>query len=195
VIAIRDRRTCSTQLTPSRSSELFELLLAGDNHWDLTVSNVFFEARRLASLAVSENSDANLIVAALLVRPCQMLACGSLQAGDWTSNSLLETGTYDWLVKNFGDEVSELIRMQPAAKRFLATVIPDYFRSLKLDEQKNFFHEGGYMTSAEKTHFSNLRRHNRVMRIANWIDQGVSRYIEVPQMEFFLPFVESALLG
>ena len=76
MIAIRDRGFANVGLYPSSIGEMFELLLAGDNHWDLSVSNIFFQARQLAASAVSENSETSLVVAALLFRPCQMLASG-----------------------------------------------------------------------------------------------------------------------
>jgi len=195
MIAIRDRGfhqvgTCSFSV-----SQLFELLRSGDNHWDLSVSNIFFQARQLAASAVSENSETSLIVAALLFRPCQMLASGSFQAGDWTSDSLLETGTYDWLDKNFGSEVAETIRLQPIAKRFLATVVPQYFNHLNTSEQKNVLSDGGFMTASERMTFGNLRCHSHAMKIASWMDRGAGRYLEIPKMDFFIPFVEHSFLS
>jgi predicted HD phosphohydrolase len=193
MIAIRDRGFAQVGLYPSSIGEMFELLLAGDNHWDLSVSNIFFQARQLAASAVSENSETPLVVAALLFRPCQMLASGSFQSGDWTSDSLLETGTYDWLVKNFGDEIAETIRLQPIAKRFLATIDPEYFGHLNSSEQKNVLSNGGFMTASERMTFGNLRCHCHAMKIASWIDRGVGRYLEIPDMDFFMPFVERSL--
>jgi len=195
MIAIRDRGFGFGRKVPSSMTELFELLQAGDRHWDLSISNIFFQSRQLAASAVSENSETTLIVAALLFRPCQILACNSFQAGDWTSDSLLETGTYDWLMKYFGDEIAETIRLQPIAKRFLATVVPDYFGSLNTAQQRCIFSEGGFMTSSERTNFGNSRRHHHAMRIASWIDLGVGRYLDIPDMSFFLPFVERSLVS
>jgi predicted HD phosphohydrolase len=194
MIAIRDKGfgyvgRCSFSL-----DEFFDLLQAGDKHWDMSVSNIFFQARQLAASAVSENSETSLVVSALLFRPCQMLASGTFQAGDWTSDSLLETGTYDWLIKYFGGEIAETIRLQPLAKRFLATVVPQYFIHLNTDEQKSVLSGGGFMTASERMSFGNLRCHNHAMKIASWIDRGVARYLEIPEMDFFMPFVERSLL-
>jgi predicted HD phosphohydrolase len=194
MIAILDRNFGFEEPVTSDANRLFELLQAGDKHWDLTIANIFFEARRLAAVAVSENSETSLIVSALLVRPCQMLACGTFQAGCWSSDSLLETGTYEWLSDNFGEEIAEIIRLQPLAKRFLATVIPGYFRSLNMEEQRNVLSDGGFMTVTERMHFGSLRLYSRAMKIANWIDRGVGRYLEIPDMDFFLPFVRRAHL-
>jgi len=194
MIAIRDRGISRVGTDSTAASEIFELLQAGDKHWDLTVSNLFFQARQLAASAVSENSETMLVVSALLFRPCQILASGSVQAGDWTSDSLLETGTYDWLVRNFGDEIAETIRLQPVAKRFLATVVPKYFGLLNTAEQRVLLSDGGFMTSSERMSFGKNRCHNNAMKIASWIDRGTDRCLEIPEMNFFLPFVKQAMV-
>lgn len=195
MIAIRDRSTARIETHASSTAELFELLQAGNMHWDRSVSSLFFQARHLAASAVSENSETSLIVSSLLFRPCQILASGSLQAGDWTSDSLHETGTYDWLVKNFGGEVAETIRLQPFAKRFLATVIPKYYSFLNVGDQRNIQSDGGFMTVLERMTFGKNRCHHHAMQIASWIDRGVDRCLEIPEMDFFIPFVERALLS
>jgi len=193
MIAIRDRGFVLAGTNPTSIRELFDMLQAGDKHWDMSVSNLFFQSRQLAASAVSENSETSLIVAALLFRPCQILACGSFQAGDWTSDSLHETGTLEWLIRNFGEEIAETVRLQPIAKRFLATVVPKYFGLLNTAEQRSVLSDGGFMTASERTTFGNLRCHSHAMKIASWIDRGVGRYLEIPEMDFFFPFVERSL--
>ena len=135
MIAIRDRSLVRIGANQISAAQLFELLQAGSEHWDPSVSDLFLKARQLASNAVSENSETSLVVSALLFHPCQALASGELRAGHWTSDSLLKTGTYDWLEENFGEEVAETIRLQPYAKRFLATVVPRYFSKLDSERQ------------------------------------------------------------
>ena len=193
MIAFRSRYFVRFEANSSTATELFELLHAGDKHWDSAVSNIFFQARQLAASAVSENSESSLVVAALLFRPCQILASGCLQAGDWTSDSLHETGTYDWLETNFGKEIAETIRLQPFAKRFLATVIPNYFGCLSTSAQCRVVSDGGFMTASERMTFGNNRCHHHAMKIASWIDRGVERHVQVPEMDFFRPFIEHAI--
>jgi len=193
MIAIRDRSLVRIGANRISAAQLFELLQAGSEHWDPSVSDLFLKARQLASNAVSENSETSLVVSALLFHPCQALASGELRAGHWTSDSLLKTGTYDWLEENFGEEVAETIRLQPYAKRFLATVVPRYFSKLDSECQQCVFLEGGFMTSFETTAFSEHRCHFNSMKIARWLDQGVNRCLEVPEMDFFKPFIERAL--
>ena len=195
MIAIRNRGILRQETYSTAASEVFELLQAGDKHWDISVSNIFFQARQLAARAVSENSETSLVVSALLFRPCQILACGTFQAGDWTSDTLHETGTYDWLVKYFGEEVAEVIRLQPAAKRFLATVIPKYFSRLDIGFQRRIYSEGGLMTFSERMAFGKNRYHQNAMKLVSWADLGVDRYLDLPEMDFFLPFVKLGMVS
>ena len=174
-------------------SEMFELLLGGDEHWDKSVRNIFASARQLAARAVSENSKPSLIVSALLLYPCQILASGSYQAGDWTSDSLHESGTYDWLHHHFGEEIAETLRLKHFAHRFLATVIPRYYGGMNTASQKSFFGEGGLMSDLERIAFCRHRFHQNSIQLVHWIDQGVDRYWDVPDMDFFLPFVSQCL--
>ena len=77
MIAIRNLGIFRIETYSTTAIEVFDLLQAGDKHWDTSVSNIFFQARQLAARAVSENSETSLVVSALLFRSCQILACGS----------------------------------------------------------------------------------------------------------------------
>ena len=83
--------------------------------------------------------------------------------------------TFDWMVKNFGEEIAEVIRLQPAAKRFLATVVPKYFSRLNIGSQRSIYSEGGFMTVAERISFGKNRCHQNAMKVASWIDRGRTR--------------------
>ncbi len=194
MIAIGRRHFLQDGAHDAANQEMFELLLGGDQHWDLTVANIFFRARLVAALALSENSKPALIISALLVHPCQILASGCYQAGDWSSDSLYESGTYDWLIRNFGEEIADTVRLSHAAKRFLATVIPKYYGRQSLPSQKLMFSEGGFMSVAEREAFCKNRFHNNAVKVVGWIDKGVDRCLEVPEMSFFIPFVQRAIV-
>lgn len=193
MIAIKDRSVVRIGANYASAAKMYDLLEVGNRHWDPSVSALFLKARQLAAHAVSENSETVLVVSALLFYPCQSLASGKMVSGSWTSDSLLKSGTYDWLEEHFGEDVAETIRLQPFAKRFLATVVPSYFSKLDAECQQRVFSEGGLMTSYETTAFSQHRCHFNSMKIARWLDQGVNRCLEVPEMEFFVPFIQQAL--
>ena len=50
------------------------------------------------------------------------------------------------------------------------------------------------MTVAERISFGKNRCHQNAMKVASWIDRGVDRYLDLPEMDFFLPFVKLALV-
>jgi predicted HD phosphohydrolase len=198
MIAIKERSYLGSRTVGSTTSELFELLLSGDSHWDPAVSSIFVHSRQLASRAVAENSQLSLVVSALLFHPCQILACGSLQAGAWTADSLHETGTYDWLVNHFGDECGETIRLQHDAQRYVSTVIPKFaipkFAQSGASRSRSvIYYEGGLMSEAEKSTFESNRYSRNAIKLASWIEKGKDPWLDVPEMDFFIPFIERAL--
>ncbi|MEQ1829324.1 MAG: hypothetical protein ABL921_25390 [Pirellula sp.] len=175
------------------ANELLQELRNGCSHINSAVATVYCEARHLAAKAVAENADNALIVSALLWKPCQMLACGTFDASDWTSDSLAETGTIEWLCEHFGDEVGETIRLVPHARRFLASVVPEYFANLSVTSQKSVFTDGGFMSWAERQIFATRRFQRNAIQIATWADQGADRWLDLPDVEFFFPFVLRAM--
>lgn len=88
-----------------------------------------------------------------------------------------------------------LFRLQPFAKRFLATVIPNYYSFLNTRDQRSIQSDGGFMTVSERMSFGRNRCHHHAMKIASWIDRGVDRCLEIPDMDFFVPFVQQALVS
>ena len=171
-------------------SDLFDLLIAGDSHWNPDISGLFLFGRRLAARAVSENAPNSLVMTSLLSKSCQFVASGTISDEGWTGDSLLASGSYDWLLCNLGEAVAETIRLQPTTKRFLATVVPNYFRQLHIESQRRLFMDGGFMTHIERSNFCSNRYHTNAMTIARWADSLRDTFIDTPDMEFFFPFID-----
>jgi|JI7StandDraft_1071085.scaffolds.fasta_scaffold35480_3 predicted HD phosphohydrolase len=171
--------------------ELQDLLIAGDRHWNPRISGLFYYGRQLAARAVSENAPNSLVVSSLLLKSCQFVASGTISEEAWTGDSLLASGAYDWLHCNLGEAVAETIRLQPTTKRFLATVVPNYFRQLHIESQRRLFMDGGFMTHIERATFCGNRYHANAMTIARWADSPSDVFVDTPEMEFFFSFVDS----
>lgn len=171
-------------------SDLLDLLIAGDSHWNPRISGLFHYGRQLAARAVSENAPNSLVVTSLLMKSCQFVASGTISEEAWTGDSLLASGTYDWLHSNLGEAVAETIRLQPTTKRFLATVVPNYFRQLHIESQRRLFMDGGFMTHVERSTFCSNRYHTNAMTIARWADSPSDAFIDTPEMDFFFPFID-----
>ncbi len=97
------------------SERIVEFLYVGLEHDSPDIRRHIREATQIASLAASENAESSMVVASLLYMPCQMLARGEYSAEMWSGDSLLESGTHDWLLEHFGPEIAEVIRLQPHA--------------------------------------------------------------------------------
>jgi hypothetical protein len=70
-------------------SDLLDLLMAGDCHWNPRISGLFHYGRQLAARAVSENAPNSLVVTSLLMKSCQFVASGTISDDAWTGDSLL----------------------------------------------------------------------------------------------------------
>jgi predicted HD phosphohydrolase len=164
--------------------ELVRLFLEGETNTDEDVRRMFRISNYAAAQAMQINANAHLILAALLTKPCQWMFAGVKEC--WTADSLLETGTYDWLLNAFGSRVAEPIRLQSNARRYLATAVPKHYRSMTLDEQKLFFQDGGYMTDSETDCFWNNRFRQSALDLLAWCDTAPSPHFESISMCEFL---------
>jgi predicted HD phosphohydrolase len=175
------------------TEEIIEFFDEGLTHERLDVRQTFRQAIHLGARAASENAETALTVAALLYYPCHMLARSDYLARPWTGDSILESGTYDWLTEHFGQDVAEWIRMQPHARRYLASVVPHYFNRLDMQLQQVVLAEGSFMTPSEKSAFAESRHFVQSLRLLKWIDQGIDKWIEAPDVDFFALFLELSM--
>ncbi len=187
------RQTSPNGLRRCLERDILEHIQVGSNHSCKTVSNVFLESRHLAARALSENADNALIVAALLCKPCQMIASGTFDCAEWNSETLIATGTLDWLEEHFGAEIAETIRLVPHSRRYLSSVVPRYFDRLSLDCQRAVLQDGGCMTAIDRQLFSKSRYQKNAFMLSRWLDEGIDKWLDLPDIEFFFPFVRLAM--
>jgi predicted HD phosphohydrolase len=187
------RRTRPNGLRRCVEQEILDQLRLGTHHSSKSVSAVFLEARHLAAKALSENADNAMVVAALLCKPCHMIASGNFDCLEWTSESLISTGTLDWLEDHFGVEIAESIRLIPHSRRYLASVLPRYFDRLSRDCQQAVLLDGGCMTAVDRQLFSKARYQKNAFLLSRWLDEGIDKWLDLPDIEFFFPFVRVAL--
>lgn len=157
------------------------------------VRKQFIESLAIAHRAQAELADEALIAASLLYRPCQMLFTGVYTSKPWNSDSLLETGTYDWLVENFDSAVAETIRLQPHVRRYLASVIANYYDQLDEHSRHEILRNGGIMTRNASIAFARTKHFSQSLQLSRWIHQVSKSQLEnsgLPDFEHFL----SALL-
>jgi predicted HD phosphohydrolase len=135
------------------------------------VQRQFRESAAIAQRAKAERAEDAMIVASLLYRPCHMLFTCAYSPKPWNSDSLLETGTYDWLTENFDNSVAETIRLQPHARRYLASVKRPYYDQLDENDRCEISREGGIMSQNASVAFARGPFFTQSLRLARWINQ------------------------
>jgi predicted HD phosphohydrolase len=151
--------------------ELQETYSHGLQHPLCKVQRQFRESLAIAERARAEGAESTMIAAALLYRPCQMLFTGVFQSEAWNSDSLIESGAYDWICENFGGEVADTIRLQPHARRYLAATVGHYYKEMGEQDRNEILQNGGIMTSNACRAFARGRYFTQSLRLARWINQ------------------------
>lgn len=172
------------------SEALYQFLEGGFRHPNRLIRKRFLKSAAAAAQGVSENGCVHSIVAALFSGCSEMFVLGCYFDQDASVDSLLETQAYDWLAIQFGPDVAELVRLQFSARRYLSTVVPRYFPRLELTQQREVFGGGGFMNSFEKQAFVESPFYARALAIARWRDEEVLGRLEIPDIEFFMVFIE-----
>lgn len=153
------------------ADELWHFFLAGLSHRDIEVQQQFAISVQVAGHAATEDASDSLITAALLCFPCHMLATGQFLIQPWSSDQLIESGTFDWLLEFFGEEVAEVIRLQPHCRRYLASINRGFARNLSLLQKEQLLRDGGEMSLESKFAFAKLRFFSPAMQLSRWIHQ------------------------
>jgi predicted HD phosphohydrolase len=191
-----NKGTCSSAFV----EELQQTYQRGLHYPLQEVQKQFRESLAIAQRAKAELAEDSLIAAALLYRPCQSLFTGIYSPKSWSSDSLLETGTYDWLSENFDSVVAETIRLQPHARRYLATVVGRYYDQLTEDERCQISRDGGIMSHNASVAFARGRYFTQSLRLARWINQVTQAGLDCLDIRHFertldhmLPIVSRAI--
>ncbi|AMV34174.1 hypothetical protein VN12_18740 [Pirellula sp. SH-Sr6A] len=172
------------------SEDIYQFIDGGLRHPDRRIRKRFLRSAAAAAQGISENACVTSIVATLFSGCSEMFVLGCYFDRDASADSLLETHAYDWLALQFGSDVAELVRLQFSARRFLSTVIPQYFPRLALAHQREVFGGGGFMNPFEKQVFTESPFYLRALAIVRWLEQANEGRVDIPDIEFFMVFLE-----
>lgn len=100
-----------------------------------------------------------------------------------------------WLVKYFGPEVTEPVRLHVAAKRYLCAAEPDYFAKLSPDSVKSLALQGGPMSAAEVAQFEANPMFREALQLRRWDEQAKVKGLETPPVAHFMPAVARCVRG
>lgn len=159
------------------------------------VQKQFHRAAAIAQRAQAEQAEDEMVAAALLFQPCQILFTNNFSPKPWNSDSLLESGTYDWLSENFDSVVAETIRMQPHTRRYLASVVGGYYRQLDDERRHQLLEDGGLMSHDTRIAFSRGKYFCNSLRLARWIDQVTQARLDCMDPRYFEQIFEDLMPG
>lgn len=166
------RRASVSYVAPlSPCGDLAQFFQDGMRHDNLSISNQFFFSVQIAERAIGEDASESMIICGLLYYPCQMLATRRYSIEPWNSDSLIESGTYDWLVDLAGEEIAESIRLQPHVRRYLASISPRYSQKMDENQRAQIQRDGGPLSVESRHAFAALKYFSPAMQLARWIDQ------------------------
>jgi len=165
----------------------------GERRYGLHDINQRAHALQAAMLAEQEGCDAALVTAALLHDIGHMvhdLGDNPAEAGIDDRHEMLG---HDFLVRYFGPEVTEPVRLHVAAKRYLCAVEPDYFGRLSPDSVLSLRLQGGPMTEAEVAEFRALPQAEAAVRLRRFDEAAKVKDLPTPGVEHFLPKLRACL--
>ncbi len=150
-------------------------------------------ALQSANLAVNAGADAELVVAAVLHDIGHMLRGLPENASDHGIDDVHEHAGATWLARHFGPGVVMPVRLHVAAKRYLCTVDADYHSSLSPQSQISLKLQGGPFNADEVRAFEAETFYQQAVALRRWDDSAKIPGLPVPELEFYLPMIQSAL--
>ncbi len=180
--------------TDPRLAELADIIDGkGHGRYGLADINQRQHALQAAWLAETEDAGAALITAALLHDIGHMVhELGDEPAEAGIDDRHEERGEA-WLVRWFGPEVTEPVRLHVAAKRYLCAVDPRYFGKLSRDSVTSLALQGGPMSASEVAAFEALAEHEAAVRLRRWDEAAKVKGLQTPGFAHFAPYVAACL--
>lgn len=168
-----------------------QALLEGkaEGRYGLSFINQQQHALQAAWLAEKEARGDALVTAALLHDVGHLIHdLGENPAEAGVDDKHEELG-HDWLVRHFGPEVTEPVRLHVAAKRYLCAAEPDYFAKLSPDSVRSLELQGGPMSAEELAAFRTLPHHEAAVILRRYDEAAKVKGLETPPVAHFMPAV------
>jgi phosphonate degradation associated HDIG domain protein len=191
---MRLRHPREETMQPAIVAEIARRLdINGQHRYGLTDINQIQHGLQAAWLAEQAGDPPALIAAALLHDIGHMLHdLGENPARDGVDDRHEEVG-YDFLVRHFGPEVTEPVRLHVAAKRYLCGTEADYFATLSKDSVLSLSLQGGPMNAEEIAEFERLPHWQAAVRLRRYDEGAKVKGLATPPLEHFMPYVEQSL--
>jgi|HubBroStandDraft_5_1064220.scaffolds.fasta_scaffold343333_1 phosphonate degradation associated HDIG domain protein len=96
---------------------------------------------------------------------------------------------HDFLVRHFGAEVTEPVRLHVAAKRYLCAIDPDYFALLSPDSVLSLGLQGGPMVASEVAAFRAEPHADAAVCLRRCDDAAKVKDLPTPDIAHFVPYL------
>jgi phosphonate degradation associated HDIG domain protein len=148
-------------------------------------------ALQSAALAEAENAPDSLVVASLLHDIGHLLHDEGEDIADKGVDTRHEDAGNDWLVRFFGPEVTEPVRLHVAAKRYLCAVNPKYLERLSEASIKSLHLQGGPYSAEEVAEFESNPHYKAALRLRAYDDQAKIVGLDVPSVSHYRSRIEA----
>ncbi len=102
---------------------------------------------------------------------------------------------HEFLVRQFGADVTEPVRLHVAAKRYLCAVEPDYVALLSPDSVLSLGLQGGPMSATEVAAFAAEPHAEAAVRLRRYDDAAKVKSLPTPGIEHFVPYLTQCHVG
>lgn len=164
-----------------------------EGRYGLSLVNQQQHALQAAWLAERESRGDAMVAAALLHDIGHLVHDLGENAADEGVDDMHEALGHAWLVRHFGPEVTEPVRLHVAAKRYLCAVEADYFAKLSTDSVKSLALQGGPMSAAEVAGFEADPHCAAAVQLRRYDEQAKVKGLQTPPVAHFMPAVERCL--
>jgi phosphonate degradation associated HDIG domain protein len=152
-------------------------------------------ALQAAWLAEQEGQDDALVTAALLHDIGHLVHDLGENPADEGIDDRHEALGHAWLMRHFGPEVTEPVRLHVAAKRYLCATEAGYFGQLSPDSVRSLALQGGPMSAEEAAAFRALPQSGAAVVLRRYDERAKVPDMETPTVAHFLPRVARCLRG
>jgi phosphonate degradation associated HDIG domain protein len=148
-------------------------------------------ALQCAALASREGAAPALVGAALLHDIGHLLHGLGESIADRGVDARHEEAGYEWLVRHFGSEITEPVRLHVDAKRYLCAADPTYAAALSPASQQSLALQGGPFTRSQTLAFADLPFAAEAIRLRRWDDAAKIAGLDVPDLEHYRALLTS----
>jgi len=188
-----DESEPAPQPTTAEVLRLFET--RGDSEYGGEAVTQREHALQAAMFAERNGSPPSLIVAALLHDIGHLLHRLPDDAPEQGIDDRHETLGANWLKRRFGSNVVAPVLLHVAAKRYLCAAEPTYHDELSPPSRLSLELQGGPMSVAEVTEFSQHPQFDWAVSLRRFDDAAKVPKLETPTLEYFAKYIDQVIAG